>query len=365
MTSFERIEAAITFGSPDRVPLCPQVDYMAVLLAGKTCADFITSVETANESVRVAFEKLGGWDWLYPPAASLLFVKTFFMEVKIPGKDLPANSIHQIIEKPVMFMEDYDFVIEKGYQAYKELIYNRLNKEIDAEEIKTILFEIVENHKKWEEAGVPIQKAGTHLLPFEIFCLHRTFEEFVRDMYRIPDKIIAAGDAIVMDLINEIKNSCRILNNKAFWLGVWRSSASFISPRQFEKFVFPHMKQISVALIEEGYRPIFHLDGDMTPMLQFFTDFPKGTCVMALDGCTDIRKAKKVVGGNMCIMGDVPPTLLCIGTEEEVRHYCKALIDDIGPGGGFIMGSGCTVPINAKFENLKTMIDVTKTYGKY
>ncbi|MDQ1353971.1 MAG: hypothetical protein QG657_4280, partial [Acidobacteriota bacterium] len=58
----------------------------------------------------------------------------------------------------------------------------------------------------------------------------------------------------------------------------------------------------------------------------------------------------------------VPASLLTLGTPEEVETYCKKLIDEVGRGGGFILSSGCTVPYNAKFENIKAMINTGKTY---
>lgn len=64
----------------------------------------------------------------------------------------------------------------------------------------------------------------------------------------------------------------------------------------------------------------------------------------------------------MCLMGDVPATLLKLGTVEEVEAYCKKLIDKVGKGGGFILSSGCEVPHDAEFENIKAMIETGKTY---
>ena len=93
---------------------------------------------------------------------------------------------------------------------------------------------------------------------------------------------------------------------------------------------------------------------------------PKGKCVCDLDGTTDIFKAKEVLDGHTCISGDVPASLLALGTPEEVRHYCQKLIDEVGKGGGFFLTTGCDCPVDAKFENVKMMIDTAKTYrGKF
>ena len=71
---------------------------------------------------------------------------------------------------------------------------------------------------------------------------------------------------------------------------------------------------------------------------------------------TDIRKAKEVLGDHMCIMGDVPPALLSSGTPRQVYEHCKALCREVGPT-GYILQSGCDIPVDAPLENVKAMAD--------
>jgi len=58
----------------------------------------------------------------------------------------------------------------------------------------------------------------------------------------------------------------------------------------------------------------------------------------------------------MALMGDVPGTLLSLGTPGEVEAYCRKLIQEVGEGGGFVLSSGCSVPYDAKIENVRAMI---------
>jgi len=87
---------------------------------------------------------------------------------------------------------------------------------------------------------------------------------------------------------------------------------------------------------------------------------PKG-CICEFDSCTDIFKVKEILRGKQCIMGDVRASLQAYGTSDEMTEYCTRLIDVVGKGGGFILSSGCYVPVDAKFENVKAMIDCAKT----
>ena len=60
--------------------------------------------------------------------------------------------------------------------------------------------------------------------------------------------------------------------------------------------------------------------------------------------------------GRQSIRGDVPATMLAYGTADEVSNYCEKLIN-MGMKGGFMLGSGCEIPLNAKVENVKAMMD--------
>ena len=77
-----------------------------------------------------------------------------------------------------------------------------------------------------------------------------------------------------------------------------------------------------------------------------------------------MSKAKEVLGNHMCIRGNVPSSILQMGTPEEVKEYCRKLIDVVGKNGGLIVSPGSSIDL-AKPENIKVMIDFTKEYGIY
>ena len=61
---------------------------------------------------------------------------------------------------------------------------------------------------------------------------------------------------------------------------------------------------------------------------------------------------------------NIPLSILATGTPDDVKGYCKKLIDVVGKGGGFIMAPSTSLD-DAKPENVKAMIDFTKEYGVY
>jgi uroporphyrinogen-III decarboxylase len=157
-------------------------------------------------------------------------------------------------------------------------------------------------------------------------------------------------------LIEDLRAAIRRLGLIGLWIGGWRSASEFLAPRHWERFVFPYLKAMVEAAVEEGAIPVLHFDASWDRDLERLKELPRGRCVLALDGSTDIFRAKEVLDGHMCLMGDVPPRMLTLGKPEEVSAYCRRLITEIGPG-AFILSSGCDVPIDAKYENVKAMVE--------
>ncbi len=119
------------------------------------------------------------------------------------------------------------------------------------------------------------------------------------------------------------------------------------------------------ALHDEGIAVIMHCDGDWGPNLEALRELPAGQCVIQLDGATDIFEAKQIIGDRMCIYGDVPASMLALGSPSEVDEYCHRLIEEVGKGGGFILGTGCELAPNARSENVQAMIASAVKYGYY
>jgi uroporphyrinogen-III decarboxylase len=136
-----------------------------------------------------------------------------------------------------------------------------------------------------------------------------------------------------------------------------------MSPEHFQVFYWPALRRLIERLIEEGLNPVVLWEGDCTSRLEIIGDIPAGKAVYHFER-TDVFKAREVLGNRVCIRGNVPLSILCTGTPDDVTAYCKKLIDVVGKDGGFIVDAAAVVD-GAKIENLKTMIDFTKEYGRY
>ena len=183
------------------------------------------------------------------------------------------------------------------------------------------------------------------------------------DMYRRPNILLKACEKLLPLAIENGVNSAKRSGDKYVFIPLHKGLDGFMSPDQFNKFYWPTLRELMVALINEGLIPSPFWEGNCTSRLECMKDIPAGKAVYRFEA-TDMVKAKDILGDRVCIRGNVPISILATGTPDDVRSCCKKLIDYAGRDGGFIMDSSAGVT-DARPENVKAMFDFTKEYGGY
>jgi hypothetical protein len=212
--------------------------------------------------------------------------------------------------------------------------------------------------------GFPDILGGFTKAPFDtIGDTLRGTKGIMVDMYRRPDKLLKALEAITPIMISLGLGAAQQTGNPLIFMPLHKGADGFLSDEQFKTFYWPTLKKVIVGLVEGGCIPFPAAEGGYNTRLKVIRDLPKGKTLWMFDQ-TDIVKAKQIVGDTLCILGNVSSAMLNLGTPQEVKDYCKKLIDTVGKGGGFIMSNGAFFD-EAKPENVKAMVDFTKEYGVY
>lgn len=195
---------------------------------------------------------------------------------------------------------------------------------------------------------------------------YRGWKGIVTDMYRRPEKLVAALEKINRGQLARAAPADPARKGPQLGGGgaIHRGSDRFLSRKQFETFYWPTWKKAMLKSIELGYIPNIFAEGFCENRFEYFLELPKGKLVVRFAD-TDMFKAKEVLGNHCCIMGNVSSTLLQLGSPSEVDDYCKRLIQVCGKGGGFILRSDTNAIQDAKPENVKTMLDSARKYGVY
>lgn len=215
--------------------------------------------------------------------------------------------------------------------------------------------------KGFPNLNIPI---GDGLCPFDIISDHfRGLKGSTLDMYRSPDKLLAAEAKILPYILDSARAAAIASPYQVYMMATHRGSDGFMSLQQFEKFYWPGLKALINTLVETGKIVCVFLEGTWDTRLEYLRELPKGKVVGWFDR-TDLVKAKKVIGDTMCICGGMPLSLLTTGTAQQVRNHTKEVVETVGKDGGFIMGPN-TLLDTADPSLLKVWVDTTREFGNY
>jgi len=142
-----------------------------------------------------------------------------------------------------------------------------------------------------------------------------------------------------------------------------KGDESFMSPKQFETFYWPTYRRVLMGMIEEGLVPYSFAEGRYGARLEVIKDLPRSSMLWSFEDI-DMARAKKVLGDSACIAGNVPSSVLHTKTPQEVKEYCRKLIETCAPGGGYIL-TGAAGMNEGNPDNLRAMMAAVKEYGVY
>jgi hypothetical protein len=402
----KRVKDAIELRVPDRVPLIPCFEFFAAYYAGITCQEAMYDYEKAYQAYKktiIDFEPD-----MYPgpglfrsgPVLEILDVR----QLKWPGHGVKPSYVYQFVEGEYMLPDEYDEFIDNPsdwmLMRYMPRIYGSLKPFSRLPGVFDQFYyygapsaglatmgttEIQEAFQTLLKAARESLRWVTHLqsfnqemkeLGFNSFFFVATYAPFdligdnfrgtrgmMLDMYRRSDKILEALEKATRVMIRVATRRAAAGGIPMVFIPLHKGAEGFMSLEQYKIFYWPFLKQLIMGIIDAGFIPYPYTEGGYTSRLETISDVPKGKVLYHFEK-VDLKKAKEVLGDVACISGNVPNSLLCIGSPQEVKDYCKMLIDVAGKGGGLIVDAGATID-EAKPENIKAMLDFTKEYGIY
>jgi hypothetical protein len=352
-----RIKTTVSLEKPDRTPVVLLGDTFCARHLGIKMSEFSTNPEFATQTMIKSLTSLGDFDGVeFLTADANLMSLVWLSDVKIPGRELPDDVPYQLDETGTMTVEDYDTIINKGFQVVAgDILVNRLRDKDIMSKIQHLIEFMPHAAAAWVNAGIVPFCPVVVNPPFEVLTGARSMSGFTKDLFRMPDKVEAAMKVIQAENIAAVREQIRMVKPLAVFIGLARAASEFNSPKISQRFVWPYIKEFVEMIVEEGAFAYLHCDANWERDLDYFRELPKGKCVVSSDSATSIYKMKEKLGDHICLMGDVPPALLTLGTPDEVYKHCTKIINEIGPT-GYILSQSCTIPTNAKPENIAALI---------
>jgi uroporphyrinogen-III decarboxylase len=401
----KRVNDAIQLKVPDRVPVMVHSGFFPAFYSGISCEEAMYDADkAAMASTRFLQD--------FQPDVSdnpfgLRFIGAILealdcKQLKWAGHGLDSDASYQFVEAEYMKAEEYDqfifdptdFLIRvywprifgalKPFEklpSFRDVIsyYMGITKfgAFDSPAVRGAIEALLKAGEKanklitasaaWavrsRELGFPAQAGSLTQAPFDTLSdFFRGTQGAMTDMYRRPEKIQEALEKI-LPIMLQLGLSAKNRGVPRTLIPLHKGLDGFMSAAQFKRFFWPTLKRLIEDLITEGCTPILFWEGNVASRLEIIADIPKGKAVYSFER-TDMFRAKEVLGDVVCLQGNVPVSMLITGTPDDVRQYCKKLIDVVGKDGGFIMDSSAVID-KAKLENVKAMFEFTREYGVY
>lgn len=397
-----RLKKAILLeGEPDRPPVCLLAGYYPATRKGLTPYDVTQDYDKTVEAWLEANHAVQADTLLAPVFAAIPGRAYEILDVEIlnwPGHGVAKEASFQYNEKEWMQADEYDLLIDDptDYLLHYYLPrvagglrgFAKLMSPLDMVEIvggppymmRWADPDVQASVEKLTAAGREAAAWGGKIYPllgrlvaegfpglFSLMSLApfdfigdtlRGTRGVLMDMFRQPDALLEACDRLVPIVVKWITRHSTPFTPPLVFMPLHKGADSFMSVEQFQTFYWPSLKKVIEGLVADGFVPYLFAEGAYGTRLETIADVPKGRTIWHFDH-TDMRKAKEILGGTACIQGNVPLPLLQLGSVDEVTTYCRDLIRDVAPGGGFILDTGAVVD-DAKDENILAMIQAAK-----
>ncbi len=385
----KRYVTAMRNEKPDMIPIRPFVAEFTAVYAGYTCQEVAHDYEKAFAAARKCAADFD-WDAV---VGNMVYVWTGLTQAiglkyyATPGIEIAPDTGFQYLEprpdKAWMKPEEYDQLIEDPTGYLFNVWLPRVSTYVSPMGEPTSFLNNLsflrggmamlsyftafgtQNELLRKESGTVSAIAGILKAPLDIIADKlRGYLGLSMDLFERPDKVLAACEALQPHLTAVALGGADPAKNVPISIWMHRGCVPFISREQFATFYWPTLKPIIEELWNNGHQVLFYAEGDWNAHLEAFAELPEQSIIYHVDQA-DIFEAHRKLGHKFCISGGIPNYLLAYRTPDEVRAYCKKVIDGVARDGGYLMDAGAILQDAARVENVKAMTDFTREYGVY
>jgi uroporphyrinogen decarboxylase len=347
---FNRFLAAVNHREADRVPLGE------ILVDYSIQSRFLGRTVTADDLPgQVEFWAKAGYDYI-PITVSMMS----------PGKVTEESKITKVLKEMVLREKPGTTDPKAWNLELTSFIHERPDldrfpweaaAEIDFSNLHAVRNLLPEGMKAIAVSG-KIFTLTWMLMGFNNFALKLVLDEsFVAEVFeRVATIQFKALEAIFgMDHVAGVW----VVDDIAFGTG------PMISPAALGKHVFSWYRKVGQRCHEHNRLFLMHSDGDLSMLMDDLIAMGLDVIQPIDPSCMDMAAVKRRWGGRICLIGNVSNELLRSASTHDIEARVKELLRTAGPGGGFALGSGNSVPNWAKFENYLAMREACLKHGGY
>jgi MtaA/CmuA family methyltransferase len=140
-------------------------------------------------------------------------------------------------------------------------------------------------------------------------------------------------------------------------IGVGDAICSQIDLETYNTFILPRHKELISFIHDHGGLVKLHICGNINHLLPSIRTFSPD--IVDLDWQVDLHEARKVLGSDIILCGNIDPVMIQDKSPEELYQMAHKLSQKM-QGGKFILSGGCEITVNTPKENLMALRKATK-----
>lgn len=369
MTLRERFVTAVSGGVPDVVPCAPLIHHR---YAHKTLgrADWRAVFEVHQRLGSVHFRgPLGvGWAAKMPPGyehrCEAVHRRGSYVEtrgwIQTPGGTLTYLHVQGMIPDDPLTGK----LIEPAVKSPEDwkIYADWLEQEAGNGEPETGM--LVEAYQVMGEDGVASVCLGN---TFAKLGWARGMQNLIYDLYDCPELLEACAQPLMYMHLKQ-GEAFATLPNEVAWIDICWATGAEISPDDMERWALRDARQVIDAVHAwgrhyVGYYTLGRVRRYMDALVDTGADFVE--TFEPNQGDVSLSEAKRRWGDKICIMGNFDCTVLAFGSIEDAKAEARRCLREAMEGGGYVMVTGDEVPADAKWDNLRAMVEVCEEEGRY
>ena len=334
--------AAVQLREPDRVPVAPQITYTTAHFVGVKFSDGLKDPQTMARLLVAGF-RLAGYDGVYVGWESSFDLVAEAMGCKL---EIKPDEIPVVRERVVKNKKDVKMLRVVDPESSGRIPIHLKAIQLAREQIGTSvpIFRYVPGPLTLVGALIGPEKMLMNLIKDPSF-IRQALEPATESAIKFAAAAVKYGSDIVV-VADPI------------------ASTTVISPRMFKEFAYPSLCQVVERVLEVGGIPSLHICGKTESILEEMTR--TGSKILELVHSVDLAVAKAKIGTRVCIQGNLNPAgVLLTGDPQDVEAESQICIEKASKDGGFILSSGCEVPLDASLQNIKAIVSAAERFGVY
>jgi len=347
MTEKERFEALLKRQPLDRVPLSLLDNAFSSLNVGYTKCTVYDDGKKGFKARSRTYEMYGAWRFMSPETGAF-GAREFGGEINPPTS--PYASAPALAKPAVESEED----------VWK----------LELPDVRTagMIPVMMDFAKEMQKNGWPIGMSP--MGPLDVVGYMTEVERMCRWMVRKPElvhRLCRLATDFTIELtrywVDTFGEPERIIPHYS----VPTEANQIVSPKQFEEFALPYIKEYYQSIFDMGVKHTFtHICGEQNLNLPYWAQVKMGDpAILSFGHEVDLETASKYFPNDV-IFGNVEPAVIQSGEPEEVYELCRICIEKGKKhAAGFVLAPGCEMPLNAPPYNVWTMRKAVNDFGWY